>query len=148
MVGRPPSEADEATYRAVFGSHGPRELQRNLQDHERYAVAPWTLQVAGADVGVGGFRIGFGANEGIELTLALLPNLPQVGLAGEFLRDAILFVQGTLRADRLFAFADRETTLSARMLGDAGFANAGPAPLPGRPDRRLMRWHSASPAKG
>jgi hypothetical protein len=44
----------------------------------------------------------------------------------------------------VFAFADRETTLSVRMLRDAGFHDAGPAPVPGRPDRRIMRWTSAS----
>jgi hypothetical protein len=148
LTGRPPTEADAGIYSAVYGALGLRELQRNLQDQARYAVAPWTLQAAGLDVGVGGFRIGFGPDEGIELLLSLAPNVPQVGLAGEFLRDAILFVVGTLRADRVFSFADRETTLSTRMLADAGFQDAGPAPTPGRPDRRIMRWSSASSRGG
>ncbi len=144
LVGRVPSEADTALYDRVYGGLGARELQRNLQDAARHGVAPWTLQVGGRDVGVGGFRLGFGADEGIELMLALVPDVPQVGLAGEFLTDAILFGEGTLRADRVFAFADSETTLSMRMLHDAGFHDAGPAPVPGRPDRRIMRWTSAS----
>jgi hypothetical protein len=144
LVGRVPSDADIAVYDRVYGSLGARELQRNLQDQARHFVAPWTLQIGGRDVGVGGFRLGFGADEGIELTLTLVPNVPQVGLAGEFLTDAILFVEGTLRADRVFAYTDSETTLSARMLSDAGFHDAGAAPIPGRPDRRIMRWTSAS----
>ncbi len=148
LTGRPPSEADSAIYTAVYGGLGLRELQRNLQDHTRYAVAPWTLQAEGRDVGVGGFRIGFGADEGIELMLALVPDVPQVGLAGEFLRDAILYVVGTLRADRVFAYADRETTLSVRMLVDAGFEDAGSAAIPGRPDRRIMRWTATSQQSG
>lgn len=144
LVGRPPSEADAAIYATVYGSLAPAELQRNIQDQGRYGVAPWTLSIGGKDVGVGGFRIGFGVHDGIELTLALVPNLRQVGVAGEFLKDAILFVEGTLRADRVFAFADSETTLSYRGLSTAGFTDEGPAPIPGRPDRRVMRWTSAS----
>src|SRR6056297_3240876 len=112
LVGRVPSEADTALYDRVYGGLGARELQRNLQDAARHGVAPWTLQVGGRDVGVGGFRLGFGADEGIELMLALVPDVPQVGLAGEFLTDAILFGEGTLRADRVFAFADSAATLS------------------------------------
>jgi hypothetical protein len=96
-------------------------------------------------VGVGGFRIGLTGDDGIELTLALVPDVAEVGLAGEFLRDAILFAVGTLRADRVFAYADAETTLSVRMLQGAGFDDAGPVPVPGRPDRRIMRWMAASP---
>jgi hypothetical protein len=144
LVGRAPSQADVTVYGRVFGALGERELQRNLQDQARHFVAPWTLQVGGRDVGVGGFRLGFGADDGIELTLTLVPDVPQVGLAGEFLTDAILFVEGTLRADRVFSYADSETTLSVRMLCDAGFHDEGPAPVPGRPDRRIMRWTSAS----
>lgn len=144
LNGRPPSEADASIYTAVYGGLGQRELQRNLQDETRHTVAPWTLQAGGRDVGVGGFRIGFGADEGIELMLALIPNAAQVGLAGEFLRNAILFAVETLRADRVFAYADGETTLSVRMLSEAGFVDAGPAEVPGRPDRRIMRWTATS----
>ncbi|KPQ13947.1 MAG: hypothetical protein HLUCCO18_16465 [Rhodobacteraceae bacterium HLUCCO18] len=147
LVGREPSEADATVYGRVYGALGERELQRNLQDQARHFVAPWTLQVGGRDVGVGGFRLGFGADDGIELMLSLTPDVPQVGLAGEFLTDAILFGAGTLRADRVFTFADSETTLSVRMLRDAAFHDTGPAPVPGRPDRRIMRWTSASPVR-
>jgi hypothetical protein len=144
LTGRAPSDADTAIYASVFGNLGLRELQRNLQDNARYGVAPWTLQVGGKDVGVGGFRIGFGEDEGIEIALSLLPDLPDVGVAGEFLADALLFVMATLRADRVFAYADGETTISPRMLTDAGFHDAGAAPTPGRPERRIMRWTSTS----
>jgi hypothetical protein len=145
LTGRPPSEADATVYGAVYGRLGTRELQRNLQDQTRYTVAPWTLQANGRDVGVGGFHIGLGAGtEGIELMLALSPDVTQVGLAGEFLRDAILFAIGTLRADRIFAFTDAETTLTVRMLAEAGFEDGGPMPVPGRPDRRVMLWTAAN----
>jgi RimJ/RimL family protein N-acetyltransferase len=142
LVGRPPTEADHAIYTTIFGPRGLDELQRNSMDMARHGVAPWTLSLGGQDVGVGGFRIGFGSHEGFELTLSLVPGLRPVGLAGEFLRDAILFVEGTLRSDRVFTFTDSETTLSARLLGDAGFVDDGPAPIPGRSDRRILRWTS------
>lgn len=145
LTGRPPSPADAALYSRVFGAHGRQELERNLQDHERHRVAPWSLQCDGTDVGVGGCRIGFGRHEGLELVLALSPGPLPVGLAAEFLSDALLFVVATLRADRVFAFTDSETALSCRMLGAAGFVDAGPAPLTGRPDRRIMRWTASSP---
>lgn len=147
LMGGPPALADVKLYVRLFGANGHRELHRNLQDFSRYHVAPWTLHYDNTSVGVGGFRIGFGETQGIEVTLALLPDLPAVGLAGMFLEDALIIAQNTLRADRVFSHVDGETTLSPRMLRDAGFADAGPAPIPGRPDRRLMRWQTASRAE-
>lgn len=147
LTGGPPALADIGLYVRVFGASGHRELHRNLQDFSRHHVAPWTLHYDNTSVGVGGFRIGFGETEGIELTLALLPDLPTVGLAGAFLEDALVIAQNSLRADRVFSHVDGETTLSLRMLRDAGFEDAGPAPIPGRPDRRLMRLQTASHAE-
>jgi RimJ/RimL family protein N-acetyltransferase len=140
FVGREPSEADGAFYARLYGASGAGELARNIQDFERNQIAPWTLELAGRDVGVGGFRLGFGQDEGMELYLRLLPNGLPIGLAAEFLAEALLFADATLRADRLFALVDEHTTFSARMLQRHGFEAAGPAPRPGRPDLAIMRW--------
>lgn len=128
---------------ALFGRDGAAELQRNLLDYERNRIAPWTLASEGRDVGVGGFRLGFGEEEGFELTLSLLPGPLPVGLAGEFLSDAMLFARGVLRADRLYSRIDPDTALSERMLLKAGFTHHRADPTPARPDRRIMRWSEA-----
>jgi RimJ/RimL family protein N-acetyltransferase len=140
LLGRVPSAADAAIYTRLYGSTAARELERNLQDFERHQIAPWTLDLAGRDIGVGGFRLGFGEGDGMELSLRVLPDGLPIGLAAEFLSDALAFARTDLRADRLFALVDADTALSRRMLDREGFEDAGPAPHPGRPDLRLMRW--------
>lgn len=140
LVGRPPATGDAAIYARLYGPAGAGELARNLQDFERNRIAPWTLDLGGRDIGVGGFRLGFGQQEGMELSLRLLADGLPIGLATEFLADAMFFAAKDLRADRLYALVDEQTTLSRRMLDRHGFDDAGPAPLPGRPDMRLMRW--------
>jgi hypothetical protein len=139
LIGRPPSPQDATLYRRLFGARGGPELERNLQDFGRYALAPWTLRSAGADAGVGGFRIGFGQDEGLELVLTLRPDSAEVGLAAEFLGDALLFAKGTLRADRVFCIVRPQSDLSARMLSGRGFVETSR-----EEDRRLMQWRAAS----
>ena len=139
LSGRPPSPQDSALYRRLFGTRGGPELERNLQDSGRNGLAPWTLRTGGADAGVGGFRIGFGQGEGLELGLTLLPDRAQVGLAAEFLADALLFAEGTLRADRVFCIVRPHSDLSARMLAGRGFVEASR-----EEDRRLMQWRAAT----
>jgi hypothetical protein len=144
LDGRAPSPADAAIYARLFGAAGARELERNLQDFERHQIAPWTLAAEGRDVGVGGFRLGFGQQEGLELCLTLVPDRLPIGLAAEFLSDALLCADGRLRADRLFALTDEQATLSRRMLEGRGFEDAGAFPRPGRPNLHLMRRLSPS----
>jgi RimJ/RimL family protein N-acetyltransferase len=144
LLGREPSATDGAFYARLYGPSGARELARNLQDFQRNEIAPWTLELAGRDVGVGGFRLGFGEGDGLELYLRLLPSGLPIGLAAEFLDGALVFAEARLRADRLFALVDEHSTFSQRMLQRHGFDEAGPAPRPGRPDLTLMRRASPS----
>jgi hypothetical protein len=140
LVGREPSLADAPVYTRIFGRTGQTELARNLQDFERHRIAPWTLEHAGRDIGVGGFRLGFGHTDGMELCVSVLPDRLPIGLAGEFLSDALAFATDILRADRVFTLVDGDTTLTRGMLQRQGFEAAGAAPRPGRPDLILMRW--------
>jgi hypothetical protein len=143
LAGRPPSPSDAQLYRRLYGKRGGAELDRNLQDQGRYGLSPWTLQLAGADAGVGGFRIGFGAGEGLEILLKLLPDHRLVGLPAEFLADALLYAEATLRADRVFCTIGPQSDLSARMLRGRGFT-ADPVPAPVADDVSLMQWRATS----
>lgn len=145
LDGRPPAAADGPLYHALFGRDGAAELQRNLQDFERLSLSPWTLSSDGRDVGVGGFRLGLGDIRGFELLLNLVPGPLPVGLAGEFLSDALLFARAVLRADRLYSLVHDQTALSPRMLIQSGFSDEGLSPTPARPDQRVMGWDAPSP---
>jgi hypothetical protein len=70
IAGRAPDAQDAGLYGRLFGKCGLKELQRNMHDYERHRIAPWTLSFGGTDMGVGGFRLGFGQDDGMELTLA------------------------------------------------------------------------------
>lgn len=144
LVGRPPSPPDAQLYRRLYGRRGGAELDRNLQDQDRHGLSPWTLQLAGADAGVGGFRIGFGAGEGLEMVLNLLPAPGHVGLPAEFLADALLYAGGILRADRVFCTVGPQSDLSARMLEDRGFVGVAATPSAATADGRVMQWCAAS----
>ncbi|MCU4652913.1 hypothetical protein N8I71_08720 [Roseibacterium sp. SDUM158016] len=147
IAGRAPDAQDAGLYGRLFGKCGLKELQRNMHDYERHRIAPWTLSFGGTDMGVGGFRLGFGQDDGMELTFAVLPEPLPVGISAEFLSAALVFAVSGLRADRVFCLSDGDAALSPRMLLQAGFSDARAAPGPGRPDLRLMRWTAATPSR-
>ena len=148
LLGREPRPADAPVYARLFGRTGSTELARNLQDFERHRIAPWTLEMSGRDIGVGGFRLGFGHTDGMELCISILPDGLPIGLAGEFLKSALAFARDSLRADRIFTLVDENTTLTKRMLEAQDFEAGGSAPRPGRPDLTLMCWRPPSQAPG
>lgn len=125
LAGRPPSEGALALYKVLFGAErGAAELAIDVQDWERYQVAPWVLRHAGNPVGVGGFRLGFGG-DGLQLTFHFLPEVWGQGLASEFVQGALDHAALSLREDRMFAFVAPDNLASRRVLDKAGFHQAG-----------------------
>lgn len=120
LTGRPPSPQALALYTQLFDGAGAGDLDRDMQDWARHAIAPWTLMHAGHDVGVGGFRIGF-ANDGLEVLFHYVPEVWGQGLASEFLRAALDYAQTALREDRFFGYVRPDDVASRRVMEKAGF---------------------------
>jgi len=125
LTGHPPSDEATRIYQTLFDEEGAEwRLQRDKMDWARHNVAPWVLHHAGAAVGVGGFRIGFGA-EGLELSFHFLPEFWGQGLASEFVQAALDHATLCFREDRFFAVAGVKNTASIRVLEKAGFQKYG-----------------------
>jgi len=133
LSGRPPDTGAAALYGRLFGEGGAGRLHSDIEDWALRNVAPWTLSHAGHDIGVGGFRIGFGET-GLEMIFHFLPEVWGQGLASEFVQAALDFGASTLREEAYFALVDPDNTPSIRILEKAGFADAG-----ARDGLRLMR---------
>ncbi|NKX43892.1 GNAT family N-acetyltransferase [Roseicyclus persicicus] len=95
-----------------------------MQDWTLHAVAPWVLTHAGHEVGVAGFRIGFG-DEGLDLSFHFLPELAGQGLASEFVQAALDHAVDVLREDHFFALVAADNAASIRILEKAGFVRNG-----------------------
>jgi len=137
LTGRPPDASAAALYTALFGDMGAGLLQADLQDWTLHNLAPWTLAHAGHDVGVGGFRLGFGDN-GLELIFHFLPDAWGQGLASEFVRGALDHAQLVLRESEFFANVDKGNLPSLRILEKVGFIEAGR-------DERLCQMRLSAP---
>jgi len=133
LSGRPPTPDAIDLYTQLFGSEGIAKLHSDTQDWGLHNVAPWTLAHAGHDVGVGGFRIGFG-DAGLELSFHFLPEAWGQGLASEFVQAALDHAVDTLREDMFFAYVEADNRPSIRVLEKAGFTDAGEVK-----GQRLMR---------
>jgi RimJ/RimL family protein N-acetyltransferase len=120
LSGRPPEPGAEPLYVALFGPQAGSQLESDVQDWTLREVAPWTLSHAGHDVGVGGFRIGFG-DAGLELSFHFLPEVWGQGLASEFVQGALDHAGLVLREDRFFARVEPDNAPSIRVLSKAGF---------------------------
>lgn len=120
LSGRAPTPAAAGLYDALFGAQAAAQLESDVQDWTLRAVAPWTLSHAGHDVGVGGFRIGFG-DAGLELSFHFLPEVWGQGLASEFVQGALDHAGLVLREDRFFAHVEPDNAPSIRVLSKAGF---------------------------
>ena len=121
LTGRPPGAQALSLYARLFEATGEGDLNRDMQDWRRHAIAPWTLTHAGHDVGVGGFRIGF-ADEGLEVLFHFVPEVWGQGLASEFLGAALDHARVQLREDRFFGHVSTTDTASRRVMEKAGFA--------------------------
>lgn len=124
LSGRSPAPEAAPLYAGLFGEDGTGLLHSDMQDWQLHNVAPWTLSHAGHDVGVGGFRIGFG-DTGLELMFHFLPEVWGQGLASEFVQAALDHARTTLREDTFFAKVSGENTASIRILEKAGFNETG-----------------------
>lgn len=116
-----------ALYKSLFGAAAEGLLDRDCQDWERHRIAPWTLVHARRDVGVGGFRLGFG-DDGLEVLFHFLPEVWGQGLATEFLTAAMDHARSTLREDRFFGHVDPANEASLRVMRKAGFKDVGQDP--------------------
>ncbi|MEJ6395290.1 GNAT family protein [Gymnodinialimonas sp. 2305UL16-5] len=134
LSGRPPRPMALGIYERLFGSKAEGDLDRDIQDWGRHRIAPWTLVHAGHEVGVGGFRIGFG-DDGLEVLFHFVPEVWGQGLAGEFLTSALDHARQTLREDRFFGRVADVAGASHRVMQKAGFHDTGPDESGGR----LMR---------
>ncbi len=121
LSGRAPGPLALGLYQSLFGQSGEDDLERDMQDWSRHRIAPWTLAHAGHDVGVGGFRLGFG-DDGLEVLFHFLPDVWGQGLASEFLVGALDHATTELRAQRFFGRVDRAADTSRRVMEKAGFA--------------------------
>ena len=124
LTGRPPHPMALSLYKDLFAYKGEGDLNRDIQDYNRHRIAPWVLRHAGHDVGVGGFRIGFG-EDGLEVVFHFLPEVWGQGLASEFLISALDHARLTLREDRFFGRVDVNSNASRRVMEKAGFKHAG-----------------------
>ncbi len=125
LSGRVPSPLALGLYETLFGKGGEGLLDRDMQDWGRHRIAPWTLAHAGHDVGVGGFRIGFG-DDGLEVVFHFVPEVWGQGLASEFLIASLDYARVTLRASRFFGTVPGESgpSSSSRVMEKAGFQPA------------------------
>lgn len=127
-------------YRALFGAEAECALDRDIQDWRRYRIAPWILSHDGTEIGVAGFRLGFG-DDGLEALCHLLPAVHGRGLASEFLVNGLDYARLELRADRVFAYLPDDDPMAARrVLHKAGFKSGG---LDAQ-GREVMRLRQAS----
>lgn len=141
---RPPTPSSAAIYRALFGEQGPERLAADQTEWCHHGVAPWTLSHAGRDIGVGGFRIGFG-RKGLELRVHLLPELWGDGLASEFVIHALDYAALVLRENDVFAVIGPEHQAAMRVLQKNGFR---PDPDgPSNPKDQVMCWHRPPSAR-
>jgi RimJ/RimL family protein N-acetyltransferase len=120
LAGRPPGPRALGLYETLFDGRGERDLDRDMQDWQRHRIAPWTLAHAGHDVGVGGFRIGFG-DDGLEVLFHFLPDVWGQGLASEFLIASLDHASYTLRENRFFGRIPASSEQSRRIMQKAGF---------------------------
>lgn len=123
LTGRSPGPGALPLYARLFGGTGEADLDRDMQDWARHAIAPWTLTHAGHSVGVGGFRIGF-ADDGLEVLFHFVPEVWGQGLASEFLGAALDYARITLRETRFFGSTQPDDTASHRVMEKAGFVIA------------------------
>lgn len=143
LSGYAPDPRAAPLYAALFGAaHGSDRLAADLLDWSRHAVAPWTLFHAGREVGVAGFRIGFGT-EGLDLSFHFLPDVAGQGLASEFVQAALDHATTTLREDRFQAEVAPDNAISIRVLEKAGFR---PEPGGGSPIRMTLTLGRPDPA--
>ena len=127
LSGRAPEASARGLYERLFVANGAADLDRDIQDWDRHRIAPWTLAHAGHDVGVGGFRIGFG-DDGLEVLFHFLPEVWGQGLASEFLIAAMDHARGELRASRFFGTIAAGADASRRIMEKAGFASTDARP--------------------
>lgn len=120
LSGRAPSPLALGLYQRLFETRSESDLDRDMQDWQRHRIAPWTLAHAGHDVGVGGFRIGFG-DDGLEVLFHFLPEVWGQGLASEFLIASLDHANYTLRATRFFGRIPAASEQSRRIMEKAGF---------------------------
>lgn len=120
LTGRAPQPSALSLYQRLFHDTGQGDLDRDIQDWSRHRIAPWTLNHAGHDVGVGGFRIGF-ADNGLEVIFHFVSDVWGQGLASEFLTAALDYARLDLREDRFFGRVQADDTASRRVMEKAGF---------------------------
>ncbi len=120
LSGRAPSPLALGLYQQLFGARGEGDLERDMQDWSRHRISPWTLSHAGNDIGVGGFRLGFG-DDGLEVLFHFLPDMWGQGLASEFLLAALDHARGPLNAQRFFGHVSEGSVSSQRVMEKAGF---------------------------
>lgn len=124
LSGRPPRPMALAIYQQLFEEQAEPDLDRDIQDWTRHRIAPWTLVHANHEVGVGGFRIGFG-EDGLEVLFHFVPEVWGQGLATEFLTAALDHARLELREDRFFGRVSGDSDASFRVLEKAGFRDGG-----------------------
>lgn len=95
------------------------------QDWGRHQLAPWVLRHDDADVGVGGFRIGFG-QDGLEFTMTFRDRRLCWDLAPEFVDAALSHAIRIWRADRFFTRLASDDTATVAILTAQGFAPDDP----------------------
>ncbi|MEJ6389061.1 GNAT family N-acetyltransferase [Gymnodinialimonas ulvae] len=127
LSGRAPGPQALGLYNGLFDGRGESDLDRDMQDWQRHRIAPWTLSHAGHDVGVGGFRIGFG-DDGLEVIFHFLPEVWGQGLASEFLIAALDHATYSLRANRFFGRVPEASEQSRRIMQKVGFRAVQDAP--------------------
>ena len=127
LSGRAPAPEALDLYESLFKGSGKGDLDRDMQDWTRHRIAPWTLAHAGHDVGVGGFRIGFG-DDGLEVLFHFLPEVWGQGLASEFLVAAMDHARMELREQRFFGRIESASLTSRRVMEKAGFVASGTEP--------------------
>lgn len=111
-------------YERLFGDQAESALNRDIQDWGRHRIAPWTLSHAGHEIGIGGFRLGFG-DDGLEVLFHFVPEVWGQGLASEFLSSALDHARTDLREDRFFGYVEAGNDASYRVMQKAGFQDEG-----------------------
>ena len=136
LDGRPPGEAATALYAALHGASGARQLMIDRQDWGRHGIGPWVLARDGLDIGIGGFRIGFG-DDGLEVSMRFLPDHDRADLIDEFIVAALSYAGEVWNEDRFFARLAPGQAAAGKILEDIGFSSEGQAE--GRTILRLRR---------
>ena len=126
LTGRRPGDGALPLYAALYAELGARQLMIDRQDWGRHGIGPWILSRDGTDIGIGGFRIGFG-DDGLEFSMRFLSDTGQTDLIDEFITAALSYAEDVWNEDRFFARLAPGQSATSRIPENIGFSADGQA---------------------